>query len=56
MIVLAGLCVAIGLTAPLWPLVLRPAVCRLWLGHAASPRDARGDVDPTADRRCLRLF
>ena len=26
MVVLAGLCVVIGLAAPLWPLVLQPAV------------------------------
>ena len=34
MVVLAGLCVLIGLAAPLWPLVLQPAVAVISAGEA----------------------
>ena len=52
MIVLAGLCVLIGLAAPLWPLVLQPAVAVIVPDEVPSARaDVRCDkqqVRPSA--------
>lgn len=46
MIVLAGLCVLIGLAAPLWPLALRPAVANML--PAGVPADLQAEIADSA--------
>ena len=50
MVVLAGLCVLIGLAAPLWPLVLQPAVAVVCAGKVLTQRPpaARRGAEPSA--------
>ena len=56
MVVLAGLCVLIGLAAPLWPLVLQPAVAAVLPENMSEAADGKHKSGRrTADGRRVRI-